>query len=116
MTDAVLERYTSALIAAQAAAGLAEVTFCWQGGEPTVLGIDFDRRALAVQAAERPAGMTIRNALQTNGTLIDAGPAAAAPPAARVFGAMKRDRLPRQCRSAGSAPPATAAAPSTASR
>lgn len=72
MSDAVLARYTAALIAAQAAAGLSEVTFYWQGGEPTVLGIDFYRRALAVQAAERPAGMTIRNALQTNGTLIDA--------------------------------------------
>lgn len=72
MSDKVLARYTRAHIAAQAAAGLAEVTFYWQGGEPTVLGIDFYRRALAVQAAERPAGMTIRNALQTNGTLIDA--------------------------------------------
>lgn len=72
MSDAVLERYTRALIAAQAAAGLTEVTFYWQGGEPTVLGIDFYRRALAVQAAARPAGMTIRNALQTNGTLVDA--------------------------------------------
>jgi hypothetical protein len=115
MTDAMLERYTSALIASQAGAGLTEVTFCWQGGEPTVLGIDFYRRALALQTVERPQGMTIRNALQTNGTLIDAGPAAASP-AARAFGAMKRDRLPRQCRSAGSAPPATVAAPSTASR
>ncbi len=76
MSDAVLERYTRALIAAQAAAGLTEVTFYWQGGEPTVLGIDFYRRALAVQAAERPQGMTIRNALQTNGTLVDAGWAA----------------------------------------
>lgn len=72
MSDAVLGRYTRALIAAQAAAGQAEVTFYWQGGEPTVLGIAFYRHALAVQAAERPAGMTIRNAMQTNGTLIDA--------------------------------------------
>lgn len=72
MPDDVLERYTRDHIAAQAAAGLGEVTFYWQGGEPTVLGIDFFRRALAVQAAARPAGMTIRNALQTNGTLIDA--------------------------------------------
>jgi len=72
MPDEVLERYTRAHVAAQAAAGLTEVTFYWQGGEPTVLGIDFFRRALALQAAHRPAGMTIRNALQTNGTLIDA--------------------------------------------
>ncbi|MGB2892636.1 MAG: radical SAM protein, partial [Albidovulum sp.] len=72
MPDEVLERYTRAHVAAQAAAGLNEVTFYWQGGEPTVLGIDFFRRALAVQAAHRPGGMTIRNAMQTNGTLIDA--------------------------------------------
>ena len=45
----------------------AEVTFAWQGGEPTLLGIDFYRRALALQEKYRRPGVRIRNAFQTNG-------------------------------------------------
>ena len=45
------------------------VEFVWQGGEPTLLGIDFFKRILELQ---RPfAGLkTITNSLQTNGTLL----------------------------------------------
>jgi uncharacterized protein len=45
------------------------VEFVWQGGEPTLLGIDFFKKIVEFQ---RPfAGhKTIRNALQTNGTLL----------------------------------------------
>ena len=47
------------------------MTFAWQGGEPTLLGIDFFERAFALQQRHRRPGMTIHNALQTNGTRLD---------------------------------------------
>ncbi|MCC6304897.1 MAG: anaerobic sulfatase maturase [Rhodobacteraceae bacterium] len=72
MADAVLSRFVADHLAAQEAAGLAEVVFLWQGGEPTILGIDFFRRVLELQAAAKAPGTVVRNALQTNGTLIDA--------------------------------------------
>jgi uncharacterized protein len=45
------------------------VEFVWQGGEPALLGIDFFKRVLELQ---KPflGQKTIRNALQTNGTLL----------------------------------------------
>jgi serine-type anaerobic sulfatase-maturating enzyme len=51
--------------------GVPEIHFAWQGGEPTLAGIDFFREALAAQERYRPAGTRIVNALQTNGTLLD---------------------------------------------
>jgi sulfatase maturation enzyme AslB (radical SAM superfamily) len=47
------------------------VTFGWQGGEPTLLGVDFFARAVALQQRARRPGMRIVNTLQTNGTLSD---------------------------------------------
>ena len=64
----ILERYIEQYIAAQPAA---EVHFAWQGGEPTLAGLDFFRSVAALQQ-KHAAGKTIYNALQTNGTLIDA--------------------------------------------
>ena len=46
------------------------VPFCWQGGEPTLLGLDFFRRAIEVQEKFLPPGWHITNSLQTNGTLL----------------------------------------------
>ncbi|NLF31086.1 MAG: anaerobic sulfatase maturase [Planctomycetes bacterium] len=74
MTDETLERFTRQYIAGQPP-GASEVNFAWQGGEPTLMGVDFFRRAVALQkrAAEelgRP-GLRISNALQTNATLLD---------------------------------------------
>jgi uncharacterized protein len=68
MSDEVLESFTRQYIAAQRAP---EVTFGWQGGEPLLMGLDFFRRAVALQEAHRKPGMRIVNALQTNGTLLD---------------------------------------------
>ena len=45
-------------------------TFGWQGGEPTLMGIDFFREAVRLQRASASGG-AISNALQTNGTLLD---------------------------------------------
>ncbi|HET7103465.1 MAG TPA: anaerobic sulfatase maturase, partial [Terracidiphilus sp.] len=46
------------------------VHFAWQGGEPTLLGVDFFRKVVALQQ-KYADGRTIHNALQTNGTLLD---------------------------------------------
>ena len=47
------------------------VTFAWHGGEPTLLGLDYFRRIVALQQRHRPPGRRILNTLQTNGTLLD---------------------------------------------
>lgn len=67
MSDETLEAYIRQYIAGQEAP---EVTFAWQGGEPTLLGVEFFRKAVALQK-QYAAGKTIRNAFQTNGTLLD---------------------------------------------
>jgi uncharacterized protein len=46
-------------------------TFAWQGGEPTLMGIDFFRLVTALQMKHGSGGQVVANALQTNGTLID---------------------------------------------
>jgi uncharacterized protein len=47
------------------------VRFSWHGGEPTVAGIDFFRRAVAFQRKHNPRLRPVANGLQTNGVLID---------------------------------------------
>lgn len=69
MTDEVLEEYIRQYIGGQDAP---EVTFAWQGGEPTLLGANFFRRVVALQA-RHAGGKIIHNALQTNGTQLDDG-------------------------------------------
>ena len=67
MSDQILEDYVSQYIQAQ---DVPVVHFAWQGGEPTLMGIDFFRRAVELQ--KRWAnGKTITNAFQTNGVLLD---------------------------------------------
>ena len=68
MPDAVLEEYTRQYIEAQPQP---EVSFAWQGGEPTLMGLDFFRRAVAFQAKYRKPGMRILNSLQTNAVTLD---------------------------------------------
>lgn len=67
MDDEVLRAYVAQNIAGT---GGPEVLFTWQGGEPMLRGLDFFRRAVALQR-ELAGGKTVRNALQTNGTLLD---------------------------------------------
>lgn len=69
MSDELLEAFIRDYIQAHREA--AEVTFIWQGGEPTLLGREFFRKALAFQRRYCPPGLTISNALQTNGTLLN---------------------------------------------
>lgn len=68
MSDEVLENYISQLIASHRTD---QVTVAWQGGEPTLMGVDFYRRAIALQEKHRRPGMTFENTLQTNGTLLN---------------------------------------------
>ena len=69
MADELLETYLRQLI--EAHAGSSEVTVAWQGGEPTLMGLDFFRRS--VELTERYLGRDQRAqyTIQTNGTLID---------------------------------------------
>ena len=67
MTDEVLETYIQQLIKAHQTP---EVTVAWQGGEPTLMGLDFFSKAIAYQEKYRKPGMTFENTLQTNGTLL----------------------------------------------
>ena len=67
MDDATLEAFISQHIAAQSGS---EVSFAWQGGEPTLCGLAFFQRVLALQ--KRYAnGKKIYNAFQTNGVLLN---------------------------------------------
>jgi uncharacterized protein len=68
MTDELLETYIRQLIEAHKTR---EVTVAWQGGEPTLMGIDFFRKAIAYQEKYRKPGTIFENTLQTNGTLLD---------------------------------------------
>jgi uncharacterized protein len=48
-----------------------EFSFGWQGGEPTLMGLDFFKQAVELQRAYGPDGSVVSNGLQTNGVLID---------------------------------------------
>ena len=48
-----------------------EIIFSWQGGEPTLLGLDYFKRIVELQAKYKPEGVTIQNDLQTNGTALN---------------------------------------------
>ncbi len=67
MSDAVLESYVRQHIAAQPGD---DVLFAWQGGEPTLLGVDFFRRVVEIEK-RHANGRRISNAMQTNGVLLD---------------------------------------------
>ena len=68
MADDLLSDYIRQYIAAQQ---VPEVTFAWQGGEPTLMGLDFYRRAVELQRQHAKPGMRITNTLQTNATRLD---------------------------------------------
>lgn len=69
MSDSILEEYTKVYIKSQPIEN-PRVVFAWQGGEATMLGIDFFRKAIKFQN-KYSDGRRIENTLQTNGMLID---------------------------------------------
>ena len=68
MADDLLETYIRQLLEAHQTP---EVTIAWQGGEPTLMGLDFFR--LSVEYAERhkKPGQKVQHTIQTNGTKLD---------------------------------------------
>jgi len=67
MTDEVLEAYIRQLLEAHTDP---EVTIAWQGGEPTLMGVDFFRRALEIAERYRRPGQVLQHTMQTNATLL----------------------------------------------
>jgi uncharacterized protein len=67
MSEDVLEQFIRQYIAGATGE---EVVFSWQGGEPTLLGLEFFRRVVAIEQKHAKPGQRIENDLQTNGTLI----------------------------------------------
>jgi len=51
--------------------GMPVASFGWQGGEPTLMGVEFYRKAVELQRRYARPGTRVANALQTNGTLLD---------------------------------------------
>jgi uncharacterized protein len=47
------------------------VTVAWQGGEPTLMGLDFFKRSVEFQKKHRKPGAHIENTFQTNGILLN---------------------------------------------
>ncbi len=68
MADAVLEQHVRQYLEAQR---VPEATVAWQGGEPTLMGLDFFRRSVELAEKHRRAGQAVHYTLQTNGTLLD---------------------------------------------
>jgi len=68
MTDEVLERYIRQQLESQSGP---EATIAWQGGEPTLMGLDFFRRSAELVQRHRRPGQSVQYTIQTNGTLLD---------------------------------------------
>jgi uncharacterized protein len=67
MNDQLLEDFTRQYLEANE---IPVVTFTWQGGEPTLMGLDFFRKAVAFQK-KYSGGKKIENSFQTNGTRLN---------------------------------------------
>jgi len=68
MSDVLLEQYIRQLIESHT---IDNVTIAWQGGEPTLMGLDFYRRAMDLEKKHARPETTFLNTMQTNGTLLD---------------------------------------------
>ena len=69
MADELLEAYVRQLI--EAHASVPEVTVAWQGGEPTMMGVEFFRRSVELANRYLKPGQKAVYTIQTNGTLLD---------------------------------------------
>lgn len=68
MADDLLEEY---IVQHIEACPTPLIHLSWHGGEPTILGLDYFRKIVALQRKHQPPGRRIINGIQTNGTLID---------------------------------------------
>ena len=69
MADDLLELYVRQLIEAHASSPV--VTVAWQGGEPTLMGVEFFRRSVELARQFLQPGQRIEYTIQTNATLLD---------------------------------------------
>ncbi len=67
MGDDLLDTYIRQLLESHTTP---EVTIAWQGGEPTLMGVDHFRRAIELVEQYRRPGQTVEHTIQTNGTLL----------------------------------------------
>lgn len=67
MSEVVLERMISTYMSTRQP----NYAFGWQGGEPTLMGLDFFKKVTELQQKHGRSGVMVSNGLQTNGTLID---------------------------------------------
>ncbi len=67
MPPDVLESFVKQFVESQ---NIPEINFAWQGGEPTLLGVDFFRTVVELQR-KYADGKNITNAFQTNGVLLN---------------------------------------------
>lgn len=68
MSDEVHDAYITQLFAAHR---VPQITVAWQGGEPTLMGIDFFKRSVEFQKSIAQPGTMVENTFQTNGILLD---------------------------------------------
>jgi uncharacterized protein len=68
MSEATLEAYIRQLLESHRTP---EVTIAWQGGEPTLMGLDFFRKAVSIAESHRRQGQKIKHTFQTNGIALD---------------------------------------------
>jgi uncharacterized protein len=68
MSDALLDAFIRQQVESQPGP---QVTISWQGGEPTLMGLEFYRRSIELERRYARPGQRIENTLQTNGTLLD---------------------------------------------
>lgn len=68
MSDEVHKEYIKQLFEAHQ---VPQVTVAWQGGEPTLMGLNFYRRSIELQKQYEKPGTRIENTFQTNGVLLD---------------------------------------------
>ena len=68
ITDEILETHIKQYIEGQ---DRDEVVFSWQGGEPTLLGLEFFQKVVELEQKYKRPNQRIENDLQTNGTLLN---------------------------------------------
>ncbi len=67
MSDETLEKMISSYMGIP----MQQYSIGWQGGEPTLMGLDFFKKVVQLQQKYGRPGAMVSNGLQTNGTLID---------------------------------------------
>ena len=68
MADELLETYIKQLVESHRGP---EVTVSWQGGEPTLMGLDFFKRSVELAEQYKKPNQVITYTMQTNGTRLD---------------------------------------------